>query len=117
MVVGSTRDTARVSQAVGLPTGSASQASGVVVVVTGTDDLDAVRDALAAGTPSIVAIVAIRLDEDLVLAAYDMGLAVAFGYCTSLELDAAIACAPDREARQIAAVLASVQHLVRSDPS
>jgi hypothetical protein len=114
VIVGVGPDTAVVARAVGLHRGTADGPAGAIVVVSSRDDLDAVRDALRENAHRIVAIVAIRLEEDLVLAAYDLGLPVAFGYCTRAELDAAIRLAPDADGRRTAAALASIERTLET---
>ncbi len=110
VVVGSDRDTPKVATSLRLRSVAAVTASRMVVVASSAADVDALRDAIVVGSGAIEAVVALRLDETLVVALYDLGLPVAFGFCSRDELDAAIASAPDAEARAVAATLASVEH-------
>jgi hypothetical protein len=110
VVVGSDRDTPKVAAALGLRSVAGSTRSRMVVVASTAADVDALRDAVHSGSEAIAAVVALRLDEALVVALYDLGLPVAFGFCTRDELDAAIAAAPDADGRAVAATLASVEH-------
>jgi hypothetical protein len=112
VVVGSDRDTPKVAAALGFRFAAGTTRSRMVVVASSSADVDALRDAINSGSESIVAVVALRLDEALVVALYDLGLPVAFGFCTRDELDAAIAAAPDATARAVAATLASIEHAV-----
>jgi hypothetical protein len=109
-VLGADPDTRHVAASLGLQAVNRVGARDVVVVASSAADVDAIRDALVEGAHTIAAVVALRLDEDLVVALYDLGLPVAFGYCTPAELDEAIAVAPDAEGRRLAASLASIEH-------
>jgi 6,7-dimethyl-8-ribityllumazine synthase len=111
MVAGSSAETARVAGALGLPIADAPATSALVIVATCTADVDAIRAAVRRGDTEIVAVVAVGLPEDQVVAAFDLGLPVAFGYCTPAELETAIAAAPDDE-RRLAATLAAIEHAV-----
>ena len=109
-VVGSDRDTPKVASSLGLRAGATTSPSRVVVVASSTADVEALRDAVHGGTDAIAAVVALRLDESQVVAVYDLGLPVVFGYCRRAELDAAMAAGPDADAREVAAALASIEH-------
>jgi hypothetical protein len=112
VVVGSAPDTPVVAQAVGLRHGRADGNSSVVVVLSGPDDIEVVRDAVASEGHTIAAVIAIRLEEHLVVAAYDLGLPVAFGYCSRAELDTAMARGSAPPERRTAAALASIEQVL-----
>jgi len=115
-VVGSSPDTIRVARALDLPVADGPTAVPLVVVVTSREDLDAVRTAVAHQEGSVAAVVAVGLAEDQVVAAYDIGVPVAFGFCSRAELDEAIAAGADSERRAVAATLASIEHAIGAQP-
>lgn len=110
-IVGSSPDTERVACGLGLPVGLGAPDERLIVLARSAQDIGAIRAALEAGM-SIVCVIAMSLAEEHVVAAYDLGLPVAFGFCALDEVDAAIAGAPDAAARELAVALASIEHAI-----
>jgi hypothetical protein len=116
-VVGSDPETAAIARGLGLRVVRKLHAAPAVVVASSAADVDAVRDAVTRDRASIAGVVALRLEERLVVALYDLGLPVAFGYCSRADLDLAIAAAPDPEGRNLAATLAGIEHALSVRPA
>ena len=115
-IAGSSAETAAVARSIGLPMASGPTTVPLVVVATTRADIDAVRTALSLHDGCIAAVAAVRLAEDQVLAALDLGVPVVFGFCSRAELDEAIARGPASEERATAATLASIEHAIGAQP-